>query len=508
MIRSKIFNYRTSKRVFEHFFLKNSNIKNSCHRISTTTVNSVLNQAPLSSNPAKEPEVFKPKEKTSEREFLVRLKNDPDTFGKPQEDEPLDEGDIQEEKFLSEKPLPSQRLRTKQYADLIKKLIRQRRIKEAIDFVEQKMIKEDRVKPEAYIFNLLLGACGRVGYTKKAFMLYNDMKRRGLNVMGGTYTALFNACANSPWPTTDGLTRAQKLRDIMIEKGHTPNVTTCNAMIKAFGRGGDMSTAFLIVDEMLAKKYVIKDDTINFLIQACITDNEAGFRHALLVWRKLIEKKIQPSVYTFNLLLRCIRDCGLGDAEVTQDVINRLVSGDKNILISDSARKFVNSKDKDLIDKPDHLNENNESSNKQLDVSESTVTQVTNFEVSATSDDFSIEKYKPNLLADTPHLGNIISLSEVKTPEDRLFLVGGYKGFLETMDQYKCIPDIKTLTQLLDCIPNTSTAENGLLNFIKEYKLKPDIDFFNMLMKKRSMRRNYAGAKVKMFKNFYGFKII
>jgi len=54
-------------------------------------------------------------------------------------------------------------------------------------------------------------------------------------------------------------------------------------LLLAFGRTGDLLTAFSLVDEMLTKKYKLKDETFNFLLQACISDKEAGFRHALLV---------------------------------------------------------------------------------------------------------------------------------------------------------------------------------------------------------------------------------
>ncbi|KAI4470255.1 2-oxoglutarate and iron-dependent oxygenase domain-containing protein 2 [Holotrichia oblita] len=196
--------------------------------------------------------------KLTEEEYLVKVKDDPDTFGNPSiYKEEYEEGDLNEEDYLQNSADPSRKLRTKQYADMIKAFIRKRQIKEAIDVLEVRMIKEDRVKPENYIYNLLLGACGNVGYTKKAFSLYNKMKQRGLKVTGGTYTALFNACANSPWPE-DGLSRACHLREIMIEKGYEPNDTNYNAMIKAFGRCGDLSTAFSLVDEMQEKRYQLK----------------------------------------------------------------------------------------------------------------------------------------------------------------------------------------------------------------------------------------------------------
>ncbi|CAG9771000.1 unnamed protein product [Ceutorhynchus assimilis] len=391
----------------------------------------------------------------SEQEYLVKIKNDPDTFGNDTDTliEYPDKGDILEEKFFTEQPKPGQRLSTKKYADLIKTYIRQRKIKEAIDVLEVRMLKEDRVKPENYIYNLLLGACGRVGYTKKAFMLYNNMKKRGLQVHPGTYTALFNACANSPWPLTDGLTRAKHLYDIMIEKSHQPNDTNYNAMIKAFGRCGDLPMAFSLVDEMAQKGFPIKNDTINFLLQACVSDKDTGFRHSLLVWRKLIEKNIKPDIFTFNLLLRCVRDCGLGNIEATKEVIEKIVCPESNRL---------------------YLSQGEELENVQKDLS---------------------VDLRPNLLAKQAHLGNILSLSEISKPEDKLLLVGGCKGFLETMSQHKCIPDIKTFTQLLNSLPSTQAAEKELIAAMKKANVVADIDFYNMLIKKKSLRSDYKGAR-------------
>lgn len=280
MFRTKIFNILSLEQSFELLFWKSNPkllYKNTCRCLASNNVSMDTKDSWLTSNAQHDRggENIEKSRKLSDKEFLVKLKTDPDTFGYQSAPEIIDEDDMKEELFLSEKPLPSQKLRTKQYADIIKRFIQLRKIKEAIDVLEIRMLKEDRVKPEAYIYNLLLGACGRVGYTKKAFMLFNDMKRRGLPVMGGTYTALFNACSNSPW--ADGLSRAKHLRDIMIEKGHEPNNTTYNAMIKAFGRCGDLSTAFFLIDEMIAKGLPLTNDSITFALQGCATDKDAGF---------------------------------------------------------------------------------------------------------------------------------------------------------------------------------------------------------------------------------------
>ena len=46
-------------------------------------------------------------------------------------------------------------------------------IYEAIDMFETTMLKEDRVEPNRYVFTVLIGVLGRVGYTKKTFQLFN-----------------------------------------------------------------------------------------------------------------------------------------------------------------------------------------------------------------------------------------------------------------------------------------------------------------------------------------------
>lgn len=390
---------------------------------------------------------------------------DCDTFGtlSPNEDKAdwdfTDPGDIEEEKIIKNPPAKDQELSRKQYADEIKEHLRYKRIKEAIDVMEVKM-KEHGHRPVAYIYNLLIDGCAQVGYTQKAFQLFTRMRQRGCRPTGATYTSLFNACANGPYKS-DSIEKANRLREVMLEKGVEPNISHYNAMIKAYGRCGDLKTAFLLVDEMLDKNFKITVDTYTFVLQACASDKEFGFRHALLVWHKMYQQNLEPTLYAFNNMLRCCRDTELGDLPTTKEVV-------QTILLRNPEKPKEEVK---LIDTP----------NKDIKLVENRNTEV--------------QPTLPNLLAPKPYLGKMIDIKEVKKPEDRLILLGGLTGFLELMKQFDVKPDLKTYTLLIELIPNTRAAENTLLRSLRKEKIKADVDFFNVLMKKRSMRFDYEGAK-------------
>lgn len=399
-----------------------------------------------------------------------------------------DEDDKKEQEFLEKKPLRLQQLSTKKYSDIIKYHIENKRFKEALDVLEVRMLKEDRVKPEAYIYNLTIGACAEVGYTKKAFMLYNDMKKRGLKVNGGIYTSLFSACARSPWKD-DGLSRANHLRNLMLEKNIEPNLTNYNAMIKVYGRCGDLQTAFEIVDEMCSKKIKIRVHTFNFLLQSCITDRKAGFRHALLTWRKMLNFKERPNIYTFNLMLRCIKECGIGNRESEQNMISEILSSNPIMLPTHSHIQETF---------PQLESGQHNTSEKQLvlDIDQDLVGQVDAekhlpIPISGLS-----ENQLPNLLSRNPSLNGVLAIGEIKTMEDRFMLTGGIEGFFTEMVASNVTPDIKTITQMLSVQPSTLENENKLLDILKLQEIKPDINFYNVLIKKRCYRFDYESAKV------------
>ncbi|KAH7942912.1 hypothetical protein HPB52_002274 [Rhipicephalus sanguineus] len=336
------------------------------------------------------------------------------------------------------------RMSDKKYENDIKQLVLERKIKEALNLFFE-IQKAYEVKPTHVMFTLLIGGCGRVGYTKMAFKLYRMMRDRGLEPTPATLTGLFNSCAESPFPEM-GLDKAHKLYEQIKLKNWVPSNLTYHAMIKAFGKCGDLDMAFRVMDEMADAKHAITTETFAFLLMACISNKEAGFSLGLKVMRTMLWKKIRPSVYCYNLFLRTVPQTE-GDA---------------------SEKVFETTREAEALpfDEPQRT---------------------------ATSTSLAT---LPNLLSPSfEHTGEIVGLGEVTDPFHRLLMVGGVKGMMDHFRDMSVRPDSKTITMLLDCIPNNFDAEAELIAEADKIGAKLDVDFFNMLIKRRAFRREKETAK-------------
>lgn len=404
--------------------------------------------------------------------------SDPDVFGtigkvaavEYYDEKDDDKGDAADAAFHRDIPFRSDQLPVKKYEEMIVRLIKDKYLKEAIDILEVRMPR-DRVKPEYHTFELLIIECGRVGYARKAFQLFNKMKQRDLAVKGPVYAALFNACSKHDDPRA-ALKLAQGLRKQLIQKGVDINRIIYNSMIKAFGRCDDLETAFALVDEMKDKKMELHIDTLNNLFQACIADKQYGFRNGLLVWHSIYRNRLKPSTESFNLLLRCTRDCGIGDLPIARQAIAKILTDSK------SHQKIKQSGKRLLIG-----DGNNSPATEQ--VSDGAV---------ASSDD--VRDQTPNLISDMPHLGSLMQVNEITTATERMFLLGGMETIISEMDRLKVRPNMKTFTQLLDTIPATFEAECELIEKMRYMRVRADTDFFTILMRRRVQRGDYKDAKV------------
>ncbi|XP_046365012.2 pentatricopeptide repeat-containing protein 1, mitochondrial-like [Haliotis rufescens] len=409
------------------------------------------------------------------------------------------------------------------YGRKIEKFGKAGQIKEAVTVLEEWMLQNDRVMPTAYTFTVLIGVLGRVGYTKKAFQLFNKMKKMGLQPVDLTYTSLFNACANSPW-SEDGLSRADNLRHLMQGKDYEPNQITYQAMIKCYALQGDIQTAFRLMDELTAT-FRPTAETFSFLLMACISDRKAGFKFTLKVWRLMKQFKVSPDLPLYNLLLRSVRDCGAGD-NVFSDL---LLQGQQEVdkltpkspeMLSQNSSKFVTSGKHEVIgrvsdearsvqghgngnvsdtEQNTHDSGDCEPNIHQLERLSLVSTNAQWWEVAAdyASSDISHLKLAeiPNLLRADCKLDQVISIRELKYPDERLAVIGGMHGILDAMATDGVQPDVRTFTQLIEVAPPTVDAEMALLHRMEDLGVRPDIALYNSLIRKRCFRRDAEGAR-------------
>ncbi|KAK2817304.1 hypothetical protein Q5P01_025495 [Channa striata] len=379
-----------------------------------------------------------------------------------------------------------------------KKLIRENKLQEALDLFNTDMLEGERLQPEEYNYTVLIGGCGRAGHLKKAFRLYNDMKKRGLVPVDATYTALFNACAESPSKEA-GLQQALKLEQELQRNNCPLSTITYHALLKTHAITNHLQGCFHTLREMLQNGHVVTQETFHYLLMGCLKDKKTGFRMALQVWRQMLKSGICPDAKNYNLLLRTTRDCGIGDIALATAI---LLGPDCETLKGRTHRSNAKSRSKDIIDidllerqlfiQPDPHRDNEKCISRQESVHLVPVRQKESYPAVELAD----ISTAPNLL-DLLEGGKsaVVSLSTVNGPADRLMLIGGAKGFLEKMEANGLSPDLRTLTLLADTMEPGYESLQMLLKVAKQHQVKLDVAFFNSAIRRAARAGDLDGAK-------------
>lgn len=386
-----------------------------------------------------------------------------------------------------------------------KRLIKENKLQEALDMFSRDMLQGERLQPEEFNYSVLIGGCGRAGQLKKAFRLYNDMKKRGLDASDATYTALFNACAESPSKQA-GLQQALKLEQELRRKNYPLSTITYHALLKTHAVANHLQACIHTLREMLQNGHAVTQETFHYLLMGCLKDKETGFRLALQVWRQMLRSGILPDSKNYNLLLRTARDCGIGNPALASSV---LLGPDWNYKREHGSHVKSESVCKDVVDidllerqlfiQPDPHNDSQQSSRDSEDESYSRQDSTHLIPVRQTVPlpvELAGDCAVPNLLdLFEGKRGGVISLGTVDGASDRLALIGGAKGFLEKMGAGRLSPDLRTLTLLADTMESGYQSLQLLLKAAKQHNVKLDVAFFNSVIRRAARASDLEGAK-------------
>ncbi|XP_032832639.2 pentatricopeptide repeat-containing protein 1, mitochondrial [Petromyzon marinus] len=438
-----------------------------------------------------------------------------------------------------------------------KRLARSGQLEEALRLFEETGLKQQRLQPEEFNFTVLIGACARAGLTRRAFRLYNDMKKRGLTPSSHTYTALFNACAECGRPE-QGLALAEKLWAELQQKfGRADtHLFTYHALLKVYARYGSLAPAINVLKEMVGNGVVPTSTTLSFLLEAARRDPSEGFRHALQLWRWMERVGVAPNLHNYSFLLSVARQCDIGDPAVATALLLNDSSESKNIRslpvrsqkgakrrtstsaavasVQDLQGRLFNSQR--ACPHPDSVRQDKSTRGAhewQLTHEHAPQTRTDQLSTSCASRERAHVEECPEqmaiaqrhseqipqhstslaLLPESPgsHLelpgnllepgrrstkGHVLSLRAAPDPADRLALLGGVAGVLGALRRHGLAPNVLIFTQLAMLLPaDQFDQDERLLQEAKACGAEPDVTLYNVLVGRRSRAGDLAAAR-------------
>lgn len=238
----------------------------------------------------------------------------------------------------------------------------------------------------------------------------------------------------------------------------------------------------------------------------------------LQVWRVMRQRNIFPDLPLYNLLLRCVRDCCPGDIDTLNRFIKEkdrhcLISGERSaeqILIGHETRQASQACMSITSSPSDEALEGKQMQEGRFhDAQETYETAVNkpNDISNSTSVSYDAEGLVhlpariPNIELNNFHKSSadmyeIIHVNSAAKPGDRLALLGGMLSILRRMKAGDVQPDKRTFSLLMEIIPSDLETETELLTITEIQKVKLDVTFFNIIIRKRSLREDLQAARV------------
>lgn len=200
------------------------------------------------------------------------------------------------------------------------------------------------------------------------------------------------------------------------------------------------------------------------------------------VWRAFRKKKVELNVNHYNLLLRCVKTCGVGNESGLHNLIQHETSAKEGVGLSQCSSDQTNLhlvewNKKKTISMVESLTEPS-----TLVMSTKTdvygpITDILNHKLKIDSDlyidNLNSATSRLILLGEVTHLSLLIPSASTYLMlrsivyRNRVTVSGGVKGVLRRMQIHNCQPNIKTFFYLLSALPSTRQAEDHLLTIIK-----------------------------------------
>lgn len=344
-----------------------------------------------------------------------------------------------------------------QHADRINELIEAQNVVEAFKIFEENVLERNRLHPPISMFTQLLDVCIRYQLPENAFRVFSHMIERRLPVPLDTIDKLIKSCEL----LTQSSKKVNLINRFLTRTKQKPNASIYNGMIRCYIRSGQWKEGLALVNLMKADGFELDNKTLPVILDGWSHEPERGFRKVLEIWHEMHRNGCKVNVDTLNALLNCIQKCEIGDIDKLNKVIEMI-----RLKYNESSKKTT----ENLLSS--EQNEKNNGTPKY------------------------VSDGRPKLLHFPPLKGYLVPFETVNDPQKRLLILGGLSGFLEIIKSNEIIPTLNTIQLLLDVIPNTIHAENKVISLIKTHNLTLNLEFYQQILMRMSIRQDFEGAKV------------
>jgi pentatricopeptide repeat domain-containing protein 1 len=219
-----------------------------------------------------------------------------------------------------------------------------------------------------------------------------------------------------------------------------------------------------------------------------------------------MKHKVTPDIYHYNLLIRAIKECGIGDPLLANQLLHNHIPTRQSLAVEtglslskltsgDSGIDTHSAQDTSIQIEPISNNANKSWWAYKPDTLQ-TIGESFNQNNSNLNSISVLDADIPDILTYKGDFSMVSGLLNVDSPQNRLALFGGLPKILINMKRDGVQPDIRTFTQFLDLIPSNVDSEMDLLVMMNINNVKPDVDFFNLLIRKRNLRHDRIHARV------------
>jgi pentatricopeptide repeat protein len=180
------------------------------------------------------------------------------------------------------------------YSLMIDVFAKSGKLMEAIEVFDSMM--KDEIKPNVVAYTTMIDAYAKDDQIEKAIEVFDSMKKDGIEPDVVTYTTMIDAYAKS-W----SIDKAIEIFDSMKMDGTRPNEVTYNTMIDVYAKDGQIEKAIEVFDSMM--KDEIKPNVVTYttIIDAYAKDGQ--IEKAIEVFDSMKKDGIEPNVVTYTTMI-------------------------------------------------------------------------------------------------------------------------------------------------------------------------------------------------------------